>query len=554
MASLDLPLRAGVAPLPAGVKAGRAGAVALPFAPVGATVRVAPRAVVDGVLYGEPINSTGGSVVIEPGPHAVAPRCKYYGGACGGCAFQSTSDAAQGAAKAAWVARCMATALPSSHADALAAATLPLWHAVPAYGYRNRAEMTVAGATGELGFFPYRPPPARWQPTVTPVDECHLLPPPVSAAFRAVRRALASLGSEATVAHVTAVAVRAAAAGELMVTVRATNADTAFDALSHDTFTAPLRSGLEAEGIDAAAVSLVLSHHPTSIPRATVRALRDACATAAPTPAGRADALLAAKAAYLAGVQRVVFGPGVLTTRTSLPLASALPPPLASLWTALTGTPPSAAPLRDATLTARVSPLAFAQPSDAGAAAIAAAVATAVAGVLPAASAARAEGGAVAWDMFCGGGALGLAAVATHAVSRVVGIDINPAAVADAAAAADANGVPRTAASYLCADLLGSAVVSTPRGVAIGAAHLPRPHVVILDPPRPGVGPRMLAALRDLAPPAIVYVSCNPASLAADVGTLVRDCAYTVAALLPVDQFPHTPHVEAIAVLRKATP
>lgn len=75
------------------------------------------------------------------------------------------------------------------------------------------------------------------------------------------------------------------------------------------------------------------------------------------------------------------------------------------------------------------------------------------------------------------------------------------------------------------------------------------PRVVVLDPPRSGCEPRMLQAVcRDLQPDRIVYVSCNPAALATDLAA-ARRFGYAARRVTPVDMFPHTAHVEAVAVI-----
>jgi len=75
---------------------------------------------------------------------------------------------------------------------------------------------------------------------------------------------------------------------------------------------------------------------------------------------------------------------------------------------------------------------------------------------------------------------------------------------------------------------------------------------VVADPPRAGFHPKALHALVRLAPSRIVYVSCNPATLARDVGELVRS-GYRLRWVQPVDMFPHTPHIEAVARLDKTS-
>jgi 23S rRNA (uracil1939-C5)-methyltransferase len=72
---------------------------------------------------------------------------------------------------------------------------------------------------------------------------------------------------------------------------------------------------------------------------------------------------------------------------------------------------------------------------------------------------------------------------------------------------------------------------------------------VVLDPPRQGCAPAVIEGVfRRLAPPRVVYVSCNPASLAAELPAIIA-AGYRVVSVQPVDMFPHTPHVEAVAVL-----
>ena len=78
-----------------------------------------------------------------------------------------------------------------------------------------------------------------------------------------------------------------------------------------------------------------------------------------------------------------------------------------------------------------------------------------------------------------------------------------------------------------------------------------RPDLLVLDPPRSGAGSRVMRKIVDTGAPRIVYVSCNPTTLAPDLGDLVRG-GYAVRAVQPLDQFPHTYHVECAVLLERA--
>ena len=78
------------------------------------------------------------------------------------------------------------------------------------------------------------------------------------------------------------------------------------------------------------------------------------------------------------------------------------------------------------------------------------------------------------------------------------------------------------------------------------------PDVVVVDPPRAGLAGKALRRVGRLAAPRIVYVSCNPTTLASDVKVLVEEWGYRLERARPVDMFPHTPHVETVALLARA--
>jgi 23S rRNA (uracil1939-C5)-methyltransferase len=145
----------------------------------------------------------------------------------------------------------------------------------------------------------------------------------------------------------------------------------------------------------------------------------------------------------------------------------------------------------------------------------------------------------VVWDLYSGTGtmAIGLA----RAARKVIGFELLQAAVSDAQTNAGLNGVDNC--EFVLGDLkdlLGNSSFADTYG---------SPQVVVTDPPRAGMHPSVVNQLHDLEPPRIVYVSCNPATLARDLKVLVEK--YRLLRVQPVDLFPHTAHIEAVAVLAR---
>jgi 23S rRNA (uracil1939-C5)-methyltransferase len=141
--------------------------------------------------------------------------------------------------------------------------------------------------------------------------------------------------------------------------------------------------------------------------------------------------------------------------------------------------------------------------------------------------------GARVLDLYCGAGTLGLPLARSGA--RVLGVEILPAAVEEARATAAANGIG--SAEFRCAE------VETPGREPWEDGSW---DVVLVDPPRSGLHPRALAKLRGLGAPRIVYVSCNPSTLARDAAALVGEDGYRARRLRVVDLFPQTPHQESV--------
>ena len=142
-------------------------------------------------------------------------------------------------------------------------------------------------------------------------------------------------------------------------------------------------------------------------------------------------------------------------------------------------------------------------------------------------------------DLYSGTGAISL--LLARRCRRVYGIEVAPAAVADAVRNARANGIEN------CTFLTGEVRHVLPGLIGDGL----QAHTVVADPPRAGFHPKALTALATLGPARIVYVSCNPSTLARDVGELARR-GYRLEWVQPVDMFPQTPHIEAVARLRRA--
>ncbi|HHS12421.1 MAG TPA: 23S rRNA (uracil(1939)-C(5))-methyltransferase RlmD [bacterium] len=145
----------------------------------------------------------------------------------------------------------------------------------------------------------------------------------------------------------------------------------------------------------------------------------------------------------------------------------------------------------------------------------------------------------IVYDLYCGTGAIGI--VLAHRVRKVVGIEVIPQAVEDARRNAEINRLDNT--EFILADMKDALHTD-----AVFGLH-GLPDAVILDPPRGGTHPRTIRDLVHMAPPRIVYVSCNPAILARDLQFLHP--GYDIEAVQPVDMFPHTGHIETVSLLTK---
>jgi 23S rRNA (uracil1939-C5)-methyltransferase len=143
------------------------------------------------------------------------------------------------------------------------------------------------------------------------------------------------------------------------------------------------------------------------------------------------------------------------------------------------------------------------------------------------------------YDLYCGIGTIGLT-LARDALT-VWGVEVSEESVACALENADLNGI--TNAAFFAGNV----------GQSLEELHERSgdPDVVVVDPPRAGLAGKALRRLGRVGAPRIVYVSCNPTTLAGDVKQLRSEFGYELVRARPVDMFPHTPHVEAVALLER---
>lgn len=143
-------------------------------------------------------------------------------------------------------------------------------------------------------------------------------------------------------------------------------------------------------------------------------------------------------------------------------------------------------------------------------------------------------------DLYCGAGTI-TQVMARHA-ARVIGAEIVPEAIADARENAKRNGVENV--EFLCGDAAAAAADFAARGL--------RPDVICVDPPRKGLAPAVVRAAAQMAPGRIVYVSCDPATLARDVKLFAQE-GYEAVRAVAVDMFPGTANVETVVLLSRET-
>jgi 23S rRNA (uracil1939-C5)-methyltransferase len=144
------------------------------------------------------------------------------------------------------------------------------------------------------------------------------------------------------------------------------------------------------------------------------------------------------------------------------------------------------------------------------------------------------------FDLYCGIGTIGLTMAARRA-GEVWGLEIVPEAIADAERNARRNGIGN--ARFLAG--------STRTGVRPLIEEAGKPDIVVVDPPRAGLSQKIVRRVIECEAKRIVYVSCNPTTLAPNAAQL-GEAGYTLRRVRPVDMFPQTPHIECVALLERA--
>lgn len=151
---------------------------------------------------------------------------------------------------------------------------------------------------------------------------------------------------------------------------------------------------------------------------------------------------------------------------------------------------------------------------------------------------AQLTGGELVYDLYTGTGTI--ANFVAHQAKQVIGIEYVPEAIEDAKENSHVNGINNTL--FYAGDMKDILTDDFIQGHG-------QPDVIITDPPRAGMHADVVKVILNASPKRIVYVSCNPATQARDLQLM--DADYKVAAVQPVDMFPHTPHVENVVLLER---
>ncbi len=146
-------------------------------------------------------------------------------------------------------------------------------------------------------------------------------------------------------------------------------------------------------------------------------------------------------------------------------------------------------------------------------------------------------GNEIVYDLYCGTGSIGI--FVSKYAKKIIGVEVIEEAIADAKLNAALNNISH--AEFFCGDVIKIC------NDEFFAKH-GRPDVIITDPPRAGMHEKLVIKLLEIAAPKIVYVSCNTATQARDLGLLAEK--YAIEKIQPVDMFPHTHHIECVVLLK----
>jgi 23S rRNA (uracil1939-C5)-methyltransferase len=148
------------------------------------------------------------------------------------------------------------------------------------------------------------------------------------------------------------------------------------------------------------------------------------------------------------------------------------------------------------------------------------------------------HGEEIVTEVYSGAGMIGL--FLSRGAQRVYGIENNAQAVEDARINAQINKIRNV--KFVCVDAAEGLLQMKKEGI--------KPNVIVLDPPRQGCGEAVLTAAMDLKPQRMVYVSCDPATLARDLALLSRH-GYETVEVQPIDMFPQTSHIESVVLVKQ---
>lgn len=148
-------------------------------------------------------------------------------------------------------------------------------------------------------------------------------------------------------------------------------------------------------------------------------------------------------------------------------------------------------------------------------------------------AAAELTGKEVVYDLYCGAGTIGLSCAAS--ALKVIGVELNPSAIEKAVENAQTNNIQN--ARFVAGNVL-----------SLVDSFEEKPDIVMVDPPRNGLEPAVVEKIIELNPQRIVYVSCNPTSLARDLKIFAHN-GYSIISIQPVDMFPQTYHIESVVKL-----